>query len=249
MPVTVREIQPSEIETVIEVLTRAFATDACYNYWGNVKPSSAITDLSNLTPASKRTYKGLRAYHNTIVRSSVAVGALILVAVDDDTKEIKGAAIWNGPGVGTTDFPVGVLLKNGVFKTLNTWGVGALKKIFVEFTPAAEKVHKRVFKEKGLDPENSWHLVAVGVDPSAQGQGIGPRLTIPDVVMAKGKPLHLESTSKRSRDLYIRLGYELHEELVFGKGKINANGIAAKGPEATGYSHWVLTKWDVPKNQ
>jgi GNAT superfamily N-acetyltransferase len=55
-----------------------------------------------------------------------------------------------------------------------------------------------------------WYLPLTGVDPPAQGRGLGSSLLrhgleAPD---REGLPAYLEATSPRSRDLYARHGFE-----------------------------------------
>lgn len=78
----------------------------------------------------------------------------------------------------------------------------------------------------------------------------------------KPKLVHLEATTIRSRDIYAHYGFEVRlldllyrpyqvtiypcgqvdEERQFGRGAVDARGIAAKGSAATGYPEWIMTK-------
>jgi GNAT superfamily N-acetyltransferase len=55
-----------------------------------------------------------------------------------------------------------------------------------------------------------WYLPLVGVDPVAQGRGLGTTLLRHALARcdADGLPAYLEATSPRSRDLYLRHGFE-----------------------------------------
>jgi len=56
-------------------------------------------------------------------------------------------------------------------------------------------------------------------------------------------PVHLEATTAKSRDVYAHFKFEVDEQHQFGKGQVDANGLAAKGEKATGFPEWVMTKW------
>ena len=63
-----------------------------------------------------------------------------------------------------------------------------------------------------------WYLPIIGVDPIAQGQGMGSALLADRLATcdADGLPAYLEATSERSRALYARHGFEIVEEIQFG---------------------------------
>jgi len=48
---------------------------------------------------------------------------------------------------------------------------------------------------------------------------------------AAGKPIWLEATTAYSRDIYTRLGFQIIDEIVLGKGKVAPDGTASKGGE------------------
>lgn len=60
-----------------------------------------------------------------------------------------------------------------------------------------------------------WYLAFMGVDPVAQGQGIGGRLLAAVLAQAdrEGMPAYLEASSQDNRRLYERHGFETTQEL------------------------------------
>lgn len=58
-------------------------------------------------------------------------------------------------------------------------------------------------------PEDHWYLLAIGVQPAAQGRGLGGALLDHTLraLLPAGMPAYLEATSPRSRTLYQRLGF------------------------------------------
>ena len=61
-----------------------------------------------------------------------------------------------------------------------------------------------------------WYLAFMGVDPSAQGQGIGSSLLAAVLAHADrdGMPAYLEASCPENRRLYERHGFELMRELT-----------------------------------
>jgi GNAT superfamily N-acetyltransferase len=62
-----------------------------------------------------------------------------------------------------------------------------------------------------------WYILAVGVRPEHQGQGLGSALLAPTLERCdrEGLPAYLEASSERSAALYVRLGFEHLRELRF----------------------------------
>lgn len=59
--------------------------------------------------------------------------------------------------------------------------------------------------------EPHYYLAILGVDPSAQGQGLGSRVLQPmlDRCDAEGVPAYLESSKERNLDFYARHGFRV----------------------------------------
>jgi ribosomal protein S18 acetylase RimI-like enzyme len=74
--------------------------------------------------------------------------------------------------------------------------------------------------ERGHPHEAHWYLDSIGVDPTAHGRGAGSALlaAMARRLDAEGSPAYLNAGSARSRDLYLRHGFEVREEfrLPFG---------------------------------
>ncbi|KAI0255827.1 hypothetical protein BJV78DRAFT_1173664 [Lactifluus subvellereus] len=82
---------------------------------------------------------------------------------------------------------------------------------------------------------------------------------------ASGKPVHLEASTPRSRDIYAHLGFEVGQYFVpgenvtltlvilpvnkehrFGVGSVDEMGVRAKGAAAVGFPAFIMTKWETP---
>jgi len=80
-------------------------------------------------------------------------------------------------------------------------------------------------------PDDAWYLSILGVDPTAQGRGIGGRLLEPTLAEADaaGAIAWLETFTTRGARFYQRVGFTLlawHEEPTTGRGY----AILERGP-------------------
>jgi len=76
------------------------------------------------------------------------------------------------------------------------------------------------FIESRHPHEPHYYLAVLGVEPQAQGKGLGAALMRPVLERCdrEGIPAYLESSSERSRALYLRNGFEVVEEIVYPGG-------------------------------
>ncbi len=99
---------------------------------------------------------------------------------------------------------------------------------------AVEKVFRDTVKPEHLDDllgtfekmdqwrpqEPHWHLPLIGVEPNAQGKGLGGALMRHAVVRCDKEevPAYLQSTNPRNISLYERHGFEVMGEVQVGAG-------------------------------
>ena len=76
--------------------------------------------------------------------------------------------------------------------------------------------------EKRHPAEPHWYLAALGTDPAHQGKGHGGSVMAPVLERcdAEGLPAYLESSKERNVPYYRRFGFEVTEEIPFGRGPI-----------------------------
>lgn len=105
-----------------------------------------------------------------------------------------GASLWLRPGVEPDGDSLGELMQQAIVEADQ-------EKVFGFFGQMAE-VHPH---------ESHWYLPMIGVDPSRQGMGLGSALLshVLAEVDSEGLPAYLEASSERSRDLYLRHGFEV----------------------------------------
>jgi ribosomal protein S18 acetylase RimI-like enzyme len=108
--------------------------------------------------------------------------------------EGRGVALWLPPGVGPDHAALGSLMVESLeAETLGQ--VGAISEQMARFHPTIEH----------------WYLAFLGVDPSAQGGGLGSGLLAHGLAACDrdGLPAYLEASSPRNRDLYRRFGFQV----------------------------------------
>lgn len=111
--------------------------------------------------------------------------------------------------------------------------------MLAEFTPLTDAV-----KAKGLKGRKKYFYVFfLGTHPDARGQGLASAIMREYQARAakEGVPLWLEATTRYSMRLYERLGFKIVDEMVLGKGKVDADGLECKGSE--GVTIWGMI-WD-----
>ena len=101
-------------------------------------------------------------------------------------------------------------------------------------------------KAKGLVDSNGkkitryWYLFFIATDFHARGQGIASKVVAKwqEKAATDGLPIWLEATTKHSRDIYERLGFQEVQEMRLGRGTHAPSGKFEKGGE--GVSIWAM---------
>jgi GNAT superfamily N-acetyltransferase len=107
--------------------------------------------------------------------------------------------------------------------------VTARQRMLVEYTPLADAA-----KAKGLKGRKQYFYVFfLGTHPDARQKGLASAIMREYQARAakEGVPLWLEATTAYSMRLYERLGFRIVDEMVLGKGKVDADGLECKGGE------------------
>jgi ribosomal protein S18 acetylase RimI-like enzyme len=112
------------------------------------------------------------------------------------TDGIGGAALWNPPGT----WSLGLLDKARLMPQFaRVSGVGRLASVFFKTNPLTA-AHPR-------DPH--FYLFVLGVDPAAQGRGLGRALVAPVLARCdhEGIPAYLETSNEKNLAFYGSLGF------------------------------------------
>jgi len=124
--------------------------------------------------------------------------------------DAKAVCVWLPPGPGIT---IPGMIRSGILGVPLRTGLGS----FVKFISANETMNKI---HQARVPEPHWYLIAVGVDPELQGQGVGSAIVGEGLALAdrESKPCYLETSEGRNLAFYERLGFVVLEEATLGKG-------------------------------
>jgi GNAT superfamily N-acetyltransferase len=116
--------------------------------------------------------------------------------------DFAGAALWMPPGV----FPNGDALEQAFRDTTDAARVDDVLGTF-----------DRMAQSHPQGPH--WYLGMIGVDPNAQGRGLGAELMQHALARcdAEGAIAYLEASSPRNVPLYLRHGFEIIGEVQVGK--------------------------------
>ncbi len=113
---------------------------------------------------------------------------------------IGGVACWLPPGVGAAD-ALGMIRSGKISAPLRLGPAAFLRFMGIASYMTAER--------KRLVPTPHWYLLAIGVEPSRQGEGIGGALLEPALSRADtdGKLCYLETQTERNVKFYERHGF------------------------------------------
>ncbi|RMZ89835.1 hypothetical protein DV736_g2939, partial [Chaetothyriales sp. CBS 134916] len=118
-------------------------------------------------------------------------------------------------------------------------------RLVVTFPSRLAAMKARAFTPQQLKQLDFYYVFFLGTRPEAQGQGLGSawlRACQTEAARA-GKPIWLESSTERSRDLYARLGWRVVVEEVFGKGLVDTEGRPVEGGNGEGTRLWGMVWW------
>ena len=118
-----------------------------------------------------------------------------------------GAAVWLPPG--STHITEARAAAAGLDKLPELLGVEAATRFFAALE-AIEPYHKTDV------PDEHWYVLVVGVEPAAQGQGLGRALLAPILEQAdrEGIPCYLETAQPRNVGFYQHLGFRVLRDIV-----------------------------------
>ena len=143
-------------------------------------------------------------------QAALAPSLGIFLALEQDSNSPVAASIWYGPGeeMGTWD-----LLRAGVFSSF--YRIGAFKRLVFALGEIEESHGKTM---KGAP---HCYLFAIGVNQSCAGCGYGSAFgrEVLSVIDEVGNlPCYLENSNPRNIPFYQRLGFDIVEEIIAGKG-------------------------------
>ncbi len=185
-------VGPAHVSSAASVLARAFIDDPGYA-WIEPDPTRRVACLAAL-------YEG-------VVRSALPLETTW--AAEDAERSLAAVAAWWAPGesVGLWQY-----LRAGLATLPFRIGPGATTRT-LRALGTMESEHARV-----AAGEPHWFLDHLGVDPPAQGRGLGRRLVSAQLakVDAEGVPALLHTSKERNLGFYASLGFQQVREVKVG---------------------------------
>jgi ribosomal protein S18 acetylase RimI-like enzyme len=137
------------------------------------------------------------------LRDALDFGHVYAAAMRAD--EIVGVATWLPPGAFPLSLGRQLRVLPDMVRILATAPRSTRR--LVQFTTNVTKRHPK---------QPYWYLENVGVEPAAQGLGIGTRLLEPVLSLADaaGQPCYLETQTERNVAWYRKLGFEVRDSEV-----------------------------------
>ena len=180
-------LQRAKLSEASEVLSRAFQNDPLQQY---VLPDSQ--DRQRLSPL----------HFQPLLEYGLQFGEVL---VTDGF--VKGAAVWLPPG--STEVTEDRAASAGLDRVAETIGEVAADRFFSALG-FLDPFHAADV------PEPHWYTMVVGVDPSAQGLGLGRALLQPvlDRARVSGHPCYLETAQPENVPFYQHLGFRVLRDVV-----------------------------------
>jgi GNAT superfamily N-acetyltransferase len=188
----VRSATDSDIAACAAVLARAFQDD----------PGTMLVE-----PDDARRREVFPPFFRTFIAASIADGADIVVPSDG----VNGVASWFGPDAHAPT--VASMVANGLMEVLEGFGPEATSRLG-PMTAELEAQHDRLMARPHL------RLEFFGVDPPAQGRGIGVALAEHGHRRADdlGLACYLETFTEKNVRFYERSGYRVIATYTVGDG-------------------------------
>lgn len=184
--VTIDQIRRSERGETERMLARAFHDSPL---------------MAHCIPDDRKRLRLLRSFFKASVRDALPFST---VWVARDGGLVVGAAVWLPP----EGYPPGTWRQLRQAATSFSLFPMAPRSVgpSLRYLRASERVHPK---------DTHWYLAVLGVEPSAQGRGIGGRLIAPVLQRAdtEGLPAYLETDKERNLAFYARARFELVETL------------------------------------
>lgn len=117
---------PEDFEGVLECATKAFNTDPCFMYFGNVQE---LGPNGLLKPENE---KGLKAFMSFIIRTCIDMKTIFTVIADPNSKAVNGgeriaaAIYWVPANQRIALYQLRRLTMGGLFDLLRNWGLGCV---------------------------------------------------------------------------------------------------------------------------
>lgn len=155
----------------------------------------------------------------------IATAAGLNNAIFEEAENFSSISIIIPPGC-SVDNPW-TLIPAGLFSVLWKLGVAGCWRMLGEFEPATGAVRKRALG----GAKRFYYLFFVATSEDARGKGLSSALIrkLQERAKEEDVPVWLEATTEYSSRVYAKLGFEIVDTVVLGKGRAAADGTKQQG--------------------
>ncbi|KAK9802391.1 hypothetical protein SCARD494_00324 [Seiridium cardinale] len=190
-----------------KLMASVFDDDPVYNWF-----------LCNAPDAQRQ--QNLLSMIQAMVKATVVAGGHIVEAGDWGSSAAFCPPLCEPDGALT-------ILRAGVISAMVKLGYSPCKRVLVDYSKAAGKT-----KSKGMTKEERhngfWYVLIMGTSSKRRREGLAGALLRDIQLRAQddGRPIWLEATTPESRQLYLKYGLDIVEEIRMGEGEVAASGQA-----------------------
>jgi hypothetical protein len=110
--------------------------------------------------------------------------------------------------------------------------------MLIEFEPLTASARSLALAKN----EKYFYIFFIGTREDCRGQGHASTIVRHHQALATeaNLPIWLEATTAKSRDIYLKLGFEVVQEIVMGKGRVGCDGLVTEREKAMGVPLWGM---------
>ncbi len=110
--------------------------------------------------------------------------------------------------------------------------------MLIEFEPLTASARSLALAKN----EKYFYVFFIGTREDCRGRGHASTLIRHHQALATDAnlPIWLEATTTKSRNIYLKLGFEVVQEIVLGKGRVGSDGLVTEGEKAVGVPIWGM---------
>lgn len=179
-------------------------------------------------------------YIHSLVKAAALSGGVF-----QEANDWSCAALWMPPGHWPPTISKSV--QAGILGVLWNIGFSGTKRILIDFQQQSDACKRKYLRdENGKRLKRYHYLFIIATDLPARGKGLASEIIRQWQRKATEDqlPIWLEASTPRARDVYLRQGFKVVQELRMGKGTHTENGCrATEGEAAPGVPFWAMVWW------
>ncbi|KAI5865995.1 hypothetical protein GGS23DRAFT_363707 [Durotheca rogersii] len=206
------------VDRTVDVLGPAFEFDPIFRF---ELQNFSLSDQKRILP---------KLFRSFFFACAINDGMLL------EADNFASCAILMPPGKTNDNF--WTVLRAGLIPSLFTIGPAACKRIVLDY-PGGNKAAMATALTKA-EQKAHWYIFIMATAVNRVREGLASTLLVymQDKARSDGRPLWIEATTVKARDLYAKHGFEVVTEVNLGKGQVGPDGLVKKGGE--GVAVWPM---------